>query len=337
MTERKQGSKRFDQLWTGLVLLAFLSVSFLVYYGYSGDDTTSLGFVANSLHSALCLIPLALALPFALARRNWKRLALSILLQTGLFVYAGQWHFPRSTAASEPGQIRVMSYNVQHCWAGVEKVAATIRRCDPDIVCMQELDWRGEDAATYNALRKALPEYRFYCSNGRTTATRLPIEWQREVWLTEFSFSWSCVETKVRKGGATLRVVNMHMPSFRTDVMLGRPLHQLWRRFGEVGTEQACLLRKVVPIAKGHGDPAVLAGDMNRSPSGQSLRELQRWGRDAWAERGIGPGWTMPSRTPLQRIDHVWLFGRTGCATAFVESSGASDHNPLVVDVLVDK
>jgi endonuclease/exonuclease/phosphatase (EEP) superfamily protein YafD len=59
--------------------------------------------------------------------------------------------------------------------------------------------------------------------------------------------------------------------------------------------------------------------------------------RDAFAECGRGNGLTFPSDSAVKRIDYLYLSAMARCARAEVVATRASDHRPLVVDVLLPR
>ncbi len=90
----------------------------------------------------------------------------------------------------------------------------------------------------------------------------------------------------------------------------------------------------------------ILQGDLNHTPDGP---EYQRWVeaglRDAFASRGAGDGFSIPSTEPRVRIDYVWAHGPladrlTECRVLFegafrtnphdLKSFALSDHIPVL-------
>jgi endonuclease/exonuclease/phosphatase family metal-dependent hydrolase len=95
-------------------------------------------------------------------------------------------------------------------------------------------------------------------------------------------------------------------------------------------------------------ETGVLVGDLNAAPDAGELAPLRERFADAWelaAERDDRAGrrfWrrdagaTHPAGSPRERIDQVWVSPGIAVASARVlDGAGASDHLPLVVDLLV--
>ena len=57
--------------------------------------------------------------------------------------------------------------------------------------------------------------------------------------------------------------------------------------------------------------------------------------RDAWAGNA-DPGVTYPGDAPVRRIDYVFLSGPLGAVSAQVPTTEASDHRPVVVDLVLE-
>jgi endonuclease/exonuclease/phosphatase (EEP) superfamily protein YafD len=89
--------------------------------------------------------------------------------------------------------------------------------------------------------------------------------------------------------------------------------------------------------------PTIVAGDFNSSPWNDGYRTMHGLLRDAFHEKGIGPGFTFPSRArlmgtafPLVRIDHVFVAREVTVRKAFVgRATSGADHHPLVADIVL--
>jgi len=95
---------------------------------------------------------------------------------------------------------------------------------------------------------------------------------------------------------------------------------------------QARALASVVDSA---AEPVVLLGDLNAEPGSPELAPLAGHLADAWVAAGEGPGATFPSEAPHLRIDGVLVSPGLTVTAAAVVPTGASDHRPVVVDLLV--
>ena len=81
----------------------------------------------------------------------------------------------------------------------------------------------------------------------------------------------------------------------------------------------------------------ILAGDFNDYPGRAVHSGLTSTFIDAWTEGGAGTGFTYSSKEPKSRIDYVFLAPTNawGVLNATVLNSTASDHLPLVVELVL--
>src|SRR5881394_1281803 len=121
-------------------------------------------------------LPLALPLPFlALALWLWGRrrllvtqLVAAVLLLFPLMGLVLPW--PARVRADSP-RVRVLSYNVNSAYGGLDRILEEVDRFGPDVVLLQELFSNGEAAAA--RLRDRYPVVQL--STQFLVATRFPI------------------------------------------------------------------------------------------------------------------------------------------------------------------
>lgn len=81
--------------------------------------------------------------------------------------------------------------------------------------------------------------------------------------------------------------------------------------------------------------PAVLVGDLNARPGWRQVDEFLEAGWiDAWDAGGSGDGFTSNAADPLYRIDYVFFTPDLVPSSVEVVESQASDHFPVVADLL---
>ena len=121
----------------------------------------------------------------------------------------------------------------------------------------------------------------------------------------------------------TLTLFNTHIDASREDT---------WRR------QEAAVIVATVTATRSTRRLVFLGGDMNSTPE-STVQEMVRAAglRDAFVECGQGTGLTFPSDSAVKRIDYLYLTGLARCARAEVATTSASDHRPLVVDVLLPR
>jgi endonuclease/exonuclease/phosphatase family metal-dependent hydrolase len=252
---------------------------------------------------------------------------------------------PVPPRAGRPDTVRLLTYNVHGCVGmdevlSLRRIARTIALHDPDVVALQELDVErarsgGVDQARELA-RLLQMELQFHPTItvaeeqfGDAVLSRLPMREVRSGLLPALGSEkleprgaiW--VEVQAPSGRA-LQVVTTHLS-----------LHPRERRMqieALLGPEWL-------------GDPraardVVLCGDFNAMAWFPSCRAITRRLRDA--QIGVNdrrPAGTWAGRMPLVRIDHVFVDPALEIAHVAVaddvHARVASDHRPLVVDLVV--
>jgi endonuclease/exonuclease/phosphatase family metal-dependent hydrolase len=252
---------------------------------------------------------------------------------------------PGPTERSLTRTLRVVTYNVHSCIGmdgrlSPERIARVIARCEPDIVCLQELDLRrmrtgGVDQA--HRIAEVLDmDYHFHPAlhieeerYGDAVLTRLPIETVRTGALPH----WKDLAATEPRGALWVEVMfaDVAVQVFNTHLGLRARDREL-QIAALLGDEWL-----------GHPDcrpPIVFCGDLNALPGSRVYRRLGRRLHDA-QERlpKHRPKATFTGRFPTARIDHVLVDSSLEVRSVEVPNNElcrlASDHLPLVVEVRV--
>ncbi len=267
------------------------------------------------------------------------RRSLSLLLAAGLLG-------PSAACEREaPAPLRVMTYNIHYGDPDLAPIADVICAAEADVVSLQEVDvhWSERsgfaDEAAYVAatcgmevrfgpiytlppLEEGAPPRQF----GVAVLSRLPIRASVNHELTRLSTQTEgdpqplpgFLQVTVDLDGAEVDVFSTHL-DFRPDPSVRR-------------TQVAEMLAILGDTAR----PVVLMGDMNATPDHEELAPLFGRLRDAWPAGG-DPGFTFPSDAPVRRIDFVFLGGPLAVVSARVLDTTASDHRPMVADLLLSR
>jgi exodeoxyribonuclease III len=246
--------------------------------------------------------------------------------------------------------LRLMTYNIRHGGRGREAaIAAVISACAPDLVLLQEAsDPRSVERIAGDA---GMEEWGAYAgqSLGFLSRRRVAfVEWTRPR-VSRHAF------IEVVPDGGAVRVFGVHLSA----------VHAAWTEQRRV-FELRALLRSVARHQAGFH---VLSGDFNTVAPGEHLDARQLplrlrpfvWmsgGRIRWrtvktvldagyvdsfrAKHEDDPGLTLPTANPHIRIDYVFVPAPFAARVArcdvvrHPQAVAASDHFPLVADLVVD-
>ncbi len=237
-------------------------------------------------------------------------------------------------------ELRVVTYNIHHGegpdgWVDLERIAATIRASDADVVGLQEVDRHFAerssfvDQATY--LAQALEMEVVFGANidldplvsgqprrqyGNAILSRLPMAATGNTLLPK-------APTSEQRGllHAQVAVEGTDVTVFVTHLQHDSP------------TERLAQVNAITAELDTIGGNVVLLGDLNAEPGTPEIEHLVDRLSDAWTTAGFGPGYTFSSVLPLRRIDYVMSSEGMVARTAAVLTSDASDHLPVVASV----
>jgi endonuclease/exonuclease/phosphatase family metal-dependent hydrolase len=252
-----------------------------------------------------------------------------------------------------PIPVRLVTFNTHHGVGDddrhdLPRLATLLASVDADVICLQEVDRyfgdRSEDVDQALLLSRALdmqlawgpavddprPGGRPPRQYGNALLSRLPILISDVHRLPGTGEPRSALRTMLELDGGTLWVTATHLTTRSTQ-------------------ERAA---QVAALAALHTDgmaAGVIVGDFNTGPDAGELDPLRERFTDGWhlararedqarwrfwqAEAGN----THPARSPHRRIDQAWVSSGVSVAAAQVlDAAGASDHLPLMVDLLVE-
>jgi endonuclease/exonuclease/phosphatase family metal-dependent hydrolase len=239
---------------------------------------------------------------------------------------------------------RILTYNVHHCLGvdgrlSLKRIAQVIAACRPDIVALQELDVNRARTGCVDQARALADELgmhvHFYPAirvmeeaYGDAILTARPCRLVKagllptKGWRAEPRGAlWVAVDGG---GGTEIQVINTHLGLPGSDRL--RQIHAL------LGPDWLAH-----PACR---EPVIVAGDFNTVPHSRVYRRLAAHLRDAQTWPGPSrPLPTYPSRTPLLRLDHVFVSQSLEVLKAEVIRTPlariASDHLPLLVNFRV--
>ena len=240
--------------------------------------------------------------------------------------------------------IRVMTYNIRSGNGDLARVAAIIRGFSPDLVGLQEVDvhW-GERSAFADQARllgemlhmsvRFAPIYTLSGADSTKPVRQFGVallskyavsEWKNDT-LTRLSTQVQnpvpapapgLLEATIDVEGTAVRVFNTHL-DYRADPAVRK------QQVAEM----------VAQISASPG-PMLVLGDMNAGPEAPELEPLLKRLRDSWQTK-TDPGFTYPADKPAKRIDYVLTSNHFLVRAASVPATEASDHRPVLVDLLL--
>jgi endonuclease/exonuclease/phosphatase family metal-dependent hydrolase len=248
-----------------------------------------------------------------------------------------------------PIPVRLVTLNTHHGVGpddrhDLPRLASLLASVDADLVCLQEVDRRfgarSDDVDQALLLSRALDMQLAWGPAidepgsadegwGNALLSRLPILVSDVHRLPGGGEPRIALRTMVELDGAALWVTTTHLTSGPAE-------------------ERAEQVAALAALHTGDMATGLLVGDFTADPDAAELEPLRQGFRDAWelaAERDDQvAGWrfwrqggaTSPAGSPQRRVDQVWVSPGIGVASARVlDAAGATDHLPLVVDLLV--
>jgi endonuclease/exonuclease/phosphatase family metal-dependent hydrolase len=250
----------------------------------------------------------------------------------------------RSPAGNIDAPLRVLVYNIH---AGkdamridnLERVAAIIKDSRASIVLLQEVDRKTRRSGSVDQLARLreLTGYRgafgktidydggeygiAILSRWRVASTAfapLPVEIAEVVSRARYEERGALVARVVSPFGI-IRVVNTHLDAGGADAYR---------------IQQARVLTSLAGAQSDSGF-TLLGGDMNSEPASEAISILSKAGwADLFAGCGTGEPYSFPADKPVKRIDFLFASVKTRCLRAEVLDTQASDHRPVLFEVI---
>ena len=253
-----------------------------------------------------------------------------------------QW----SGGESGTERVRVMTYNIKVMSAAKQRanaqaLAREVARHDPDILVMQDAEGlligRSEPVG-YSGPVFGLGHV--YASGQYVVASRFALRDCGTAPMGSGSEGHRYLRCVVDARGVELNLITAHFQSPRAGLNAAR--HEGldgaddWQRNHANRLQQA---RHLARDLAGSRRPLVLAGDLNAPQTSPVIGSLLATGlRDAFTSAGRGYGYShghsLRNGFDLLRIDHVLVSPDIGVMACFVGQSDASEHRPVIADLL---
>ncbi len=200
----------------------------------------------------------------------------------------------------------IYSHNVLYKGFCSDELLDTVGELSPDIVILQEFDERH-----YEFLNGKFEEmgYNGYCHYSQPTNgafafavySQFPV-CNDSIFYTEgplWKPQWPNHSFEFNYQGEWIKVVNVHIipPHNPTKGDTPDPV-----QYSLVPVQMGAVFR----AAGSGGNPAIICGDFNQTPSSSFIVDLRETFVDAWIEAGCGLGFSWFNPFPLFRIDYIF-------------------------------
>jgi endonuclease/exonuclease/phosphatase family metal-dependent hydrolase len=146
----------------------------------------------------------------------------------------------------------------------------------------------------------------------------LPVEIKDSVARSKYEARGALV-TKISSPWGMIRVIDTHLDATRSD---------------SNRVQQAKTLASLANAERDSGF-TILGGDFNSEPASVVMQMLSNAGwKDLFAECGRGIPYSFPADVPAKRIDYLLSAGDAACASASVIDTRASDHRPVLFELI---
>ena len=232
--------------------------------------------------------------------------------------------------------IKIMSYNTQHCLNFITRkidfdiIADTIKKCEADIIGLQEMRDEGSDAE-YQAQAKIIAEklgYPYYYfaeairfdgvnPYGNAIISSYPITSAETIMIPD-------PEMRKYDGYYETRCL------LKATIDVGSGLNVLVSHFGLNPDEQENAVETVVDnVTKEH---CVLMGDFNMEPDNPILNPIMQKLSDT-AQNFSTPKFSFPSDNPTVKIDYIFVSKDLKVHCAEIPEIISSDHRPHIATI----
>ena len=226
--------------------------------------------------------------------------------------------------------VRVLTYNIYHGETmkgdfDLDRIAAVIKSAQPDLVALQEVDFKTNRAKKYDLATELAVRTDLIPLFGR--AMYYDGGEYGEAVLSRYSFLSTTLHALPHQEDKEPRAaleVNVVIASGDTIRFIGTHLDHT------SDAQRICQARRLSEWFSMDERPAILAGDLNALPGSGAMKMIEKSWKRSFAEDT--PTW--PSDKPRKKIDYV-LYRPANrwrvLETRVIDEKIASDHRPLLV------
>jgi endonuclease/exonuclease/phosphatase (EEP) superfamily protein YafD len=291
---------------------------------------------------AFAAMVIALTLP-----RFWLALTLGNLLLLCTLTMGLQWN-DAGDERLQGARVRVLTYNVKafqavHHQGGLDAIAQEIRLWQPDIVALQDADgWivsRSESSVTEAAPMFGLPHV--MAMGQYVVASRFPLSECESKQMNFRHESHRYLRCQVNVHGKPLQLVTAHFVSPRAALTATRenPFKGV-REWQQNLIDRQTQSRALLADVSNAPHSLLVMGDLNAPEGSPVVDGLKLAGlRDAFSVAGRGYGYShghsLARGLDITRIDHILVSADVGVVHSEVGGGEASEHNPVIADLVL--
>jgi len=313
------------------------------------------------LFFGLYYIPIALwnlfLLIIAIIRRRKRLLIPLVALLPSLFFFDMFIKVGNNAPDEENEGIRIVTYNVGRYALsknGKSKRETTadirdyLKRCEADIICLQEVSVKYKDSIT------ELPNFPYLHSHffndtgssfGNVILSKFPIRGGGK--LTFKNSTNLAIWADLRIDGGTVRLYNCHLESYSisfTSIVkrlfnkdtFSDEFMALHGHLKESNIKRAEQVDRVVNSISECSMKTIVCGDFNDTPMSYTYHQLQKKHKDCFVEAGNGFGATYSRLWPALRLDYILIPEEYHTIYHQIERVPYSDHYPVLTEIILD-
>lgn len=228
-------------------------------------------------------------------------------------------------------KIRVLTYNIHHGegidgTVSIKRIADVIRRTEPDLVALQEVDCYMPRSLFLNQARNLARELNIHYSfgtnsrwfhfmkYGNAVLSRFPIIQSTNYPLTYKQEKRGLLGVQINYGAGEIFCFSTHL--------------------GLSGRERDLQVKEILSIITGINKPLILAGDFN---AGSESGEIAAMGSRLWdcTRTASDALKTFPSYNPQFKLDYIFVSPHWQVISIAAIPDLASDHLPLAANLFL--
>jgi endonuclease/exonuclease/phosphatase family metal-dependent hydrolase len=227
-----------------------------------------------------------------------------------------------------------MTYNIRAADYGLNRVIATLRKGEADIIALQEVDKLVRRTGRINQPKKIARKL------GMNYAFRKHFSYQGGEFGLALLSRYKIDQVKrvrVRHSNLILLQARVHTPERPVAVIVvhfhpTNPLDEAKTR-KENDAARLREAKRAFEIATTHDTPFLIMGDFNANSRSPAYRLFADKFQDCCRINGGLWDKTWPAKFPITRIDYIWVSRHFRVLRCWTLKSRASDHLPVIAEI----